>query len=68
MSSRVGYNLLTKQGWKNLKTEGWRRAKYYFFQDTFYQILCWVVGHRKRKTDEGEWVCKRCGHYIKPIN
>lgn len=73
--SRMGYDLLTVNGWRNLY---WPiRFKSYrstwvvrcIWVDTFKQIWCWLFEHdRYDCSDAGdatEHACHRCEHYVK---
>jgi hypothetical protein len=63
MPSRMGFDLTTKIGWKNLRYASWRSARHYFLRDTFSKIWCLVVGHIEYDTFNG-LACKRCQQYI----
>ncbi len=64
--SRMGFNLLTRQGWKNLFSPmvTWGQVRNNFFRDTFGQVRCWIVGHRRELDDSGVSVCYRCCQYL----
>jgi hypothetical protein len=66
MVSRKGFNLFSKLGRKNFKSEGWKCAKYYVWGDTFKPILCKIFGHKIEKShDDNSTYCSRCWQYIK---
>lgn len=71
-SSRMGYDLTQKVGWKNLRYAiKWKHMsgpKQYLLADTFGQFKCWFVGHdiydAGDSPDRNEPACKRCHHYL----
>jgi hypothetical protein len=72
MASRMGFNLLTRYGWRNAWTVrfGGRRAYRfwgYVWRDTFGCVLC-AFGHGGNVYDAGnnELACSRCGRWVKP--
>ena len=64
MASRMGFDLTTKIGWKNLKYQ-WKSGIQwkYVFTDTFIKFYCKLIGHNEYNSN-GERACKRCHHYI----
>jgi len=65
MASRMGFDLTTRMGRKNLKYVGWKCAKYHFLRDTFAKSICFIVGHIEYDTGYNKIACKRCCKYIK---
>jgi hypothetical protein len=66
-ASRMGFDLLTKQGWQNLRfAMRFTASKVhpYVWQDTFAQLWCWVVGHDVYTPDSSRSACRRCAHYL----
>lgn len=61
--SRMGYDLFTRQGWKNLYSNP-SGARKHLLRDTLMRLICTVVGHRREKDDSGRTVCYRCCHYL----
>jgi hypothetical protein len=76
-ASRMGFDLRTRIGWKNLYTQfkcAVRNKAYSYpdvktvFSDTFMPLVCAVKGHREYDSGNsgywGELACNRCYHYI----
>ena len=66
MACRQRFDLKTKIGWKNCierKFDKWSRQ--HILADTFYEMLCYVVGHKTYQTEDKEYACKRCCRYVK---
>lgn len=73
-AGRMGFDLFTKQGWKNLgfvmKHRAYKAPIKMVCSDTFKQVVCWVVGHDEY--DSGcppqghacDLACRRCCHFI----
>ena len=66
--SRMGYDLLSKQGIKNFMSR--KRVDYRLvFEDTIMPLICKIVGHVEYHDDlmhdPGQTACRRCHHFIK---
>jgi len=76
MASREGFDLLNKYSRQNFfsKFKGkplpclskvpWKLM----LSDTLTPLICRIVGHLPCKTEDGEYACIRCHHYIKVDN
>lgn len=65
--SRMGFNLFTAAGWRNLLSRGkrWRWVWRHAPGDTVMPLYCWVFGHRVEFDYSGEPVCHRCHQYLR---
>lgn len=67
------YNMFNRYWWNSSffrhgTWHTWRGIRK-MLQDTFPQILCWIIGHIpydcSDNKDKSEWACDRCRQYIK---
>jgi hypothetical protein len=64
--SRPGFNLLSRRGWRNLWSFGfkpWNRR--YYLDDTWVAVKCRVLGHKLAWTTTcgpTRYYCPRCFH------
>ena len=74
MASRMGFNLATRAGWRNLwhdRRGRFRHARRDVWKDTGGPILCWAIGHGTTGISDDEhpptlW-CRRCGRTLRTL-
>lgn len=71
--SRMGFNLVSKAGRRNLRTVLRHRKVYLLswrliFEDTFMPLVCFWLGHKEYNPDPHntplEFACRRCHQYL----
>lgn len=67
-ASRMGFNLLNKQGRSNLvfvlRNKCYRLDWKLIMEDTLMPLVCAIRGHQEYSPEHGVRACRRCHQYL----